>query len=228
MYYPEKLKERRTEFKMSQADVARAIGISRVSYFHWEKGNTQPTKDNFKKLESLLEVPEGYFTENEISSLYRQLTEPNQEKALNYVQDLVLSQNKVISIVSETPRFAYKVYERMSAGIGASVYDDKDYDTVYFDEELPHDFASWIDGDSMEPTYHNHDVALIRETGFDYDGAVYAVVWNDQTYIKKVYRDEEGLRLVSINKNYKDKFAPYDDNPRIVGKIVGAFTPLEV
>ena len=70
-------------------------------------------------------------------------------------------------------------------------------------------------------------MALIRESGFDYDGAIYAVVWNDQTYIKKVYRDEDGLRLVSINKDYADKFAPYDENPRIVGKIVGSFTPME-
>ncbi|HFH9929228.1 TPA: XRE family transcriptional regulator [Streptococcus suis] len=228
MYYPEKLIERRKELKMNQSELARAIGISRQSYSAWEKGSSQPNKDNLEKLEKLLRVPTGFLTENKISTLYRQLNEPNQEKALNYVQDLVINQNKIISIVNEQPLFAYKVYERMSAGIGASVYDDKDYDTVYFDEELPHDFASWIEGDSMEPTYHNHDVALIRETGFDYDGAVYAVVWNDQTYIKKVYCEKEGLRLVSINKDYKDKFAPFDDNPRIVGKIVGAFTPLEV
>ena len=39
--------------------------------------------------------------------------------------------------------------------------------------------------------------------------------------------EEDGLRLVSINKKYKDKFAPYDDDPRIVGKIVGNFMPLE-
>ena len=78
----------------------------------------------------------------------------------------------------------------------------------------------------MEPTYHNGSVALIRETGFDYDGAVYAVVWNSETYIKKVYREENGLRLVSINKDYEDKFAPYEDNPRIVGKIVGSFMPI--
>ncbi len=98
---------------------------------------------------------------------------------------------------------------------------------VYYNEELPHDFASWVDGNSMEPTYQNGEVALIRETGFDYDGAVYAVVWDSQTYIKKVYREEEGLRLVSINKDYPDKFAPFDENPRVIGKIVGHFMPLE-
>ncbi len=80
----------------------------------------------------------------------------------------------------------------------------------------------------MEPKYQNGSVALIRETGFDYDGAVYAVVWKFQTFIKKVYREKEGLRLVSINKDYKDIYIPYDENPRIVGKIVGDFMPLEV
>ena len=115
----------------------------------------------------------------------------------------------------------------MSAGIGSSVYNDQNYDTVYFDEELAHDFASWVSGDSMEPKYQNGSVALIRETGFDYDGAVYAVVCNSQTYIKRVYREEQGLRLVSINPNYQDIFLSYDEEPRIVGIIVGNFTPFE-
>ena len=156
--------------------------------------------------------------------LYKQLNPSNQIKSMNYVKDLVDKQSNIVAM----PTFPYRVYESLSAGIGSSVYNDQDYDTVYFDEELAHDFASWISGDSMEPTYRNGSVALIRETGFDYDGAVYAVVWDSQTFIKKVYREEEGLRLVSINKDYKDVHIPYDENPRIVGKIVGDFMPLKV
>ncbi len=70
----------------------------------------------------------------------------------------------------------------------------------------------------MEPVYQDGEVALIREGGFDYDGAVYAIAWNDQLYIKKVYLEEDGYRLVSINDSYPDKFAPAEDNPRIVGE----------
>ena len=158
------------------------------------------------------------------SDFLSRIPRSNQEKVITYVRDLVSSQ-KVISIAEK--RSEYRVYEKLSAGIGASVYGDLDYDVVYYNEELPHDFASWVDGNSMEPTYQNGEVALIRETGFDYDGAVYAVVWDSQTYIKKVYREEEGLRLVSINKDYPDKFAPFDENPRVIGKIVGHFMPLE-
>lgn len=224
MYQPEKLKQKREELGLEQQELAERIGVSKQAYFKWEKGLSKPTKANIAKLEKVLKVPEGYLSEDEISSLYKQLTEPNQEKAITYVRDLVSSQ-KVISIAEK--RSEYHVYEKLSAGIGASVYGDLDYDVVYYNEELPHDFASWVDGNSMEPTYQNGEVALIRETGFNYDGAVYAVVWDSQTYIKKVYREEEGLRLVSINKDYPDKFAPFDENPRVVGKIVGHFMPLE-
>ena len=224
MYQPDKLKQKREELGLEQQELAELIGVSKQAYFKWEKGFSKPTKANIAKLEKVLKVPEGYLSEDEISSLYKQLTEPNQEKAITYVRDLVSSQ-KVISIAEK--RSEYRVYEKLSAGIGASVYGDLDYDVVYYNEELPHDFASWVDGNSMEPTYKNGEVALIRETGFDYDGAVYAVVWDSQTYIKKVYREEEGLRLVSINKDYPDKFAPFDENPRVIGKIVGHFMPLE-
>lgn len=112
----------------------------------------------------------------------------------------------------------------MSAG--TLVYDEHNYDIVYFTEERARDFASWVSWDSMEPKYHNGSVALIRETGFDYDGAVYAVVRSNQTYIKRVYREEDGLRLISINPKYKDAFISYDEDPRVVGLIVGNFISL--
>lgn len=224
MYQSDKLKQKREELGLNQQELAELIGVSKQAYFKWEKGLSKPTKANIAKLENVLKVPAGYLSEDLISSLYKQLTEPNQEKAITYVRDLISSQ-KVVSIVEK--RSEYHVYEKLSAGIGASIYGDLVYDIVYYNEELPHDFASWVDGDSMEPTYQNGEVALIIETGFDYDGAVYAVVWDSQTYIKKVYREEDGFRLVSINKNYPDKFAPFDDNPRVVGKIVGHFMPLE-
>ena len=224
MYQPDKLKQKREELGLEQQELAELIGVSKQAYFKWEKGLSKPTKVNIAKLEKVLKIPEGYLSEDEISSLYKQLTEPNQEKAITYVRDLLSSQ-KIVSISEQ--RSEYHVYEKLSAGIGASVYGDLDYDVVYYNEELPHDFASWVDRNSMEPTYQNGEVALIIETGFDYDGAVYAVVWDSQTYIKKVYREEEGLRLVSIDKGYPDKFAPFDENPRVVGKIVGHFMPLE-
>ena len=227
MYQPEKLKARRKELKLTQKDIANQLGISYQAYSSWERGVKEPSKEKVKQLEQILKVPKGYFTEIEIVRLYNTLSNKGKKQVVEYARDL-MQKEKAQQVMSVSENlYEYHVYEKMSAGIGASVYDDKDYDIVYFDEELAHDFASWVSGDSMEPKYQNGSVALIRETGFDYDGAVYAVVWNEQTYIKRVYLEEDGLRLVSINKKYKDKFAPYDDAPRIVGKIVGNFMPLE-
>ncbi|MBW7823266.1 XRE family transcriptional regulator [Streptococcus thermophilus] len=227
MYQPEKLKARRKELKLTQKDIADQLGISYQAYSAWERGVKEPSKEKVKRLEQILKVPRGYFTEIEIVRLYNTLSNKGKNQVVEYARDLVQKEKtqQVISISENL--YEYHVYEKMSAGIGASVYDDRDYDTVYFDEELAHDFASWVSGDSMEPKYRNGSVALIRETGFDYDGAVYAVVCNTQTYIKRVYREAEGLRLVSINPKYKDIFISYDEDPRVVGIIVGNFMPLE-
>lgn len=228
MYQPEKLKARRKELKITQKDIADQLGISYQAYSAWERGVKEPSKEKVNRLEQILRVPKGYFTEIEIARLYNTLSNKGKKQVVEYARDLVQKEEtqQVISVSENL--YEYHVYEKMSAGIGALVYNDRDYDIVYFDEELAHDFDSWVSEDSMEPKYQNGSVALIRETGFDYDGAVYAVVWNFQTFIKKVYREKEGLRLVSINKAYKDIYIPYDENPRIVGKIVGDFMPLEV
>ena len=227
MYQPEKLKARRKELKLTQKEIAEQLGISFQAYSAWERGIKEPSKEKVFQLENILKVPKGYFTQIEIVRLYHSLSKQGQEKVVLYARNL--SQEEQVQKVTAMPErlYEYRVYERMSAGIGASVYDDQNFDTVYFNEELAHDFASWVSGDSMEPKYQNGSVALIRETGFDYDGAVYAVVCNNQTYIKRVYREENGLRLVSINPKYKDIFISYEEDPRIVGIIVGNFVPME-
>ena len=227
MYQPEKLKARRKELKMTQKDIADQLGISYQAYSAWERGVKEPSKEKVSQLEKILQVPKGYFTEIEIVRLYNVLSNKGQNQVVQYARDLVQKEKtqQVISVSENL--YEYHVYEKMSAGIGALVYDDRDYDIVFYDEELDHDFASWVFGDSMEPTYLNGEVVLIKQTGFDYDGAVYAVVCNNQTYIKRVYREEEGLRLVSINPKYKDIFITYDEDPRVVGIIVGNFIPLK-
>ena len=227
MYQPEKLKARRKELKLTQKEIAEELGISFQAYSAWERGIKEPSKEKVAQLEKILKVVKGYFTQIEIVRLYNSLSKQGKDKVVLYARNLAKEeQTRKVTTMPER-LYEYHVYERMSAGIGASVYGDQNFDTVYFNEELAHDFASWVSGDSMEPKYQNGSVALIRETGFDYDGAVYAVVCNNQTYIKRVYREEDGLRLVSINPKYKDIFISYEDDPRIVGIIVGNFVPME-
>ena len=240
----ERIKQRRKDMKMSADELATSVGVSRSTIFRYEKGDIEKVgPDVLKKIAvklnvspadlmgwddtpiQELKIPTSPLVQK-ITEKAVKLTAPRKQKVLDFTENQLREQsNKVISL--EEDLFEYKVYEKLSAGTGFSYFNDGNYDTVFYDKDLDHDFASWVFGDSMEPKYTNGEVVLIKETGFDYDGAIYAVDWDGQTYIKKVYKEKDGLRLVSINNKYKDKFAPYEENPRIIGKIVGNFMPIE-
>ena len=240
----ERIKQRRKDMKMSADELATSVGVSRSTIFRYEKGDIEKVgPDVLKKIADKLNVspadlmgwddtpvqelkiPTSPLVQK-ITEKAVKLTAPRKQKVLDFTENQLREQsNKVISL--EENLFEFKVYEKLSAGTGFSYFNDGNYDTVFYDKDLDHDFASWVFGDSMEPKYMNGEVVLIKETGFDYDGAVYAVDWDGQTYIKKVYKEKDGLRLVSINSKYKDKFAPFEEDPRIIGKIVGNFMPIE-
>ena len=144
MYQPAKLKARRKELKLTQKEIAEELGISFQAYSAWERGIKEPSQEKVTQLENILKVAKGYFTQIEIVRLYNNLSKQGKEKVVLYARNL--AQEEQSQKVKTMPErlYEYRVYERMSAGIGASVYDDQNFDTVYFNEELAHDFASWV------------------------------------------------------------------------------------
>lgn len=227
MFSGKRLKERRIAIGYSQSALADKLHINRSSYFNWESGKTVPNQKNLATLADILNVDITFFeSEYNIVNNFLQLSPDNQVKAEDYVEELLLSQ-KTSNV---TPLFSVQVLSdiQLSAGLGEGFFDEYETETVYSDEEqYGYDIAAWIEGDSMEPVYKSGEVALIRSNGFDYDGAVYALSWNDAIYIKKLYREDDGFRMLSLNKGYPDKFIPYEDDPRIVGLVVGHFMPVE-
>ncbi|MFS9357368.1 MULTISPECIES: LexA family transcriptional regulator [Streptococcus] len=220
------LKKRRLEKDLSQVEIAEMLSINKSSYSSWESGRAKPNQKNLAALAKILDVDVTYFeSEYNIVNNYLQLSPDNQAKAEEYVEELLLSQQSS----KVTPLFSVQVLSdiQLSAGLGEFLFDEYETETVFSDEEqLGYDIATWISGKSMEPIYQDGEVALIRSSGFDYDGAVYALSWNDSVFIKKLYREKEGFRMVSLNDKYPDKFIPYEDEPRIVGKVVGHFMPV--
>ena len=192
-----RLKEIRKKKKLSQIEIANMLEINRSSYNSWESGRAKPNQKNLTLLSKILDVPVTYFeSEYNIVNNYLQLSPDNQIKAEEYVEGLLLSEQTS----NVTPLFSVQVLAdvQLSAGLGEGFFDEFETETVYSNEEqYGYDIAAWIEGDSMEPVYKSGEVALIRSNGFDYDGAVYALSWNDSVYIKKLYRDEDGFRMVS-------------------------------
>ena len=216
MFCNNRLKSLRTKQKVSQTAVAKHLGVTRAAYNSWEKGKYIPNKKNLDELALYFNVETTYFeSEYEIVNKYLQLNEINQKKLLTMANELYVSQ-----------LYKYQVHAKLSAGLGNFYYEDYEFDTVYFDKDISYDIASWIDGDSMEPKYHSGDVALIKKTGYDFDGLDYAVVYNEEIYIKKVFLEENTVRLVSINDNYKDIIAPIEE-VNIVGVVTDSFKPIK-
>lgn len=236
--FSERLKNALSERGMKQTELSERTGISKSSISEWLNGRYEAKADKIVLIAKALNVNESYLIgldvpmENEVEqsstktildNIFNKLEKPRQEIVINTAQEQLDEQNKEKLV----QLFPYNVQEKLSAGTGYGYFDDGNYDTVYYNEQYDYDFASWIFGDSMLPDYPNGDVALIKACPFEYDGCVYAVDWDGQSYIKKVYKEEKGLRLVSTNEKYSDKFAPFTEEPRIIGKVVASFTPLE-
>lgn len=222
--------------RMNPHQFADTMGFKYTTVMNWIKANSYPRIDKIELMaryfgvdksdlvEEYNPIKEKQSTTKQIlDNVFSKLETNRQDKVVSYAQSELEEQNKEKTI----KLFPYNVKEKLSAGTGYRYFDDGNYDTVYYDEEYDYDYASWIFGDSMLPDYPNGDVALIKACPFEYDGCVYAVDWDGQSYIKKVYKEEKGLRLVSTNEKYSDKFAPYSEEPRIIGKVVASFTPLE-
>lgn len=222
--------------RMNPHQFADTMGFKYTTVMNWIKANSYPRIDKIELMaryfgvdksdlvEEYNPIKEKQSTTKQIlDNVFSKLETNRQDKVVSYAQSELEEQNKENLV----QLFSYNVKEKLSAGTGYGYFDDGNYDTVYYNEQYDYDFASWIFGDSMLPDYPNGDVALIKSCPFEYDGCVYAVDWDGQSYIKKVYKEEKGLRLVSTNEKYSDKFAPFTEEPRIIGKVVASFTPLE-
>lgn len=243
-YIGNQIKTFRKSAGFTQDDLAKRLNTTKQTISRYEKGERKANQDMLFKLcdifnvsiddffpvvsknavESTNSLPDAPdFLTQQITDKVVQLTTQNKKIVLRTSEELLESQEREV----DEERFEYHVFEKLSAGTGYGYTEDRNYDTVYFEKDITHDFASWVYGDSMEPDFADGSVALIKDTGWDYDGAIYAVDWDGQSYIKKVYKEKDGLRLVSLNDKYDDKFARWEEDPRIIGKVVGNFMPTE-
>lgn len=225
---------------ITQKELAKKIGIQPSTLSDYINLRSAPSFGIIQKLADFFEInksdidttfkeevaPPTSDTARAISDTVERLEEPRRVIVLDTAKMQLDEQNRAQNDVHEELT-EYHVFEKLAAGNGYNYMEDRNYDVVFFNKDIDHDFASWVYGDSMEPKYLDGSVALIKDTGWDYDGAIYAVDWDGQSYIKKVYKEKDGLRLVSINDKYDDKFAKWEEEPRIIGKVVGNFMPVE-
>ncbi|MGV8956220.1 XRE family transcriptional regulator [Lactococcus lactis] len=249
MEFPERLKQLRNESKLTQVEVAKYLDIGQSAYANYEKGANMPLAANLKKLAELFNVSMSFLLgETNVRSTYKivnimeQLSEPRQENTINYAETQLQEQkqdNKIIQLKSSLVPYEQVTEQALSAGFGEGYTDNIETTTVYWDKQVNYDIGIPIKGDSMEPEYQNGETALIKyQSCPDYDGQVCAVdhVSIENAYIKCVTVQEDGLLLESLNveenqygeRKFPDKKILWEENPRIIGKVVEAFTPIDI
>lgn len=248
MDFSERLKKLRKEKGFTQRKLADLIGISLRSYQRYEEKSGTPTKKRLEEIARLFDVSVSYLlgetnirTNSKITHIMEQLSSERQDKTIFFAETQLKEQKKENKIIQfNQSLYEIKVFadQGLSAGKGNGISDDHSTYTVYWTKWVNHDYGVPIKGDSMEPDYHNKDIALIHEQPCpDYDGQVCAVLdfSKDVSYIKCVIVEEEVLRLVSLNRSvddegnliYEDILLPRDETVKILGKVIESFTPVK-
>lgn len=78
-----------------------------------------------------------------------------------------------------------------------------------------------IAGDSMEPRFINGQTVWAKATQDANNGDIILCTLNDQGYCKKLHKDENGITLISLNRNYAPISVKTEDEFRIAGIVVG-------
>ena len=153
--------------------------------------------------------------EEHLLSSFNKLNHFGQEKAIERVEELTQIEKYTIDNVSEelcVTRLDIKdiqLYEiPASAGTGMLITDDVPYEIKQIDltiapQARKADFALYVRGDSMEPSYYDGDIIFIKSQPAVDNGQIGIFIYDDESYIKKYSVQEDGAYLISLNKKYE-------------------------
>ena len=243
MLNTKRLKSLRKKLGYTQKDVALKLRVTQQNYQKWESGFTKsPTTETIIELANIFNTSVEYLTNTEILPIYQALSETRQSELVSIAEEKLkeqLNENKVIPFIDNLIPYQVISEQSLSAGYGNGYTDEQETYTVFWDKDVRYDYAAEIEGDSMEPKFHDGDIALIRKTHVnDYDGCVCVVddVANQRVYIKRIHIEDTHVRLESLNKNtydngeliYPDILLENTENLKLIGKVVDSFKPIEI
>lgn len=156
-----------------------------------------------------------------------------EEKALSHYSQQEDGDGKVITMPKSRrsgPMIQISVYNQpAAAGLGNYLDEPEFRVEQYPSSVIPSktDFGVIISGDSMEPKVHDGGTVFVQSTPSIESGKIGIFILNGQAYCKKlmVDRDNQEVRLVSLNPKYADIVVGELDELRTVGRVLGQWTP---
>ena len=172
----------------SQQQLAWKLDIKQASVSNWESGKTIPDTKYLSKLAEIFSVSVDYLF----------LDEPRREL------DSVRVIRNAVPIVGEIACGTPILAEQNITGFS----------------DLPDgvhaDFALICKGDSMNPTFVDGDLVLIRQQPEVENGQIAAINIDNETTLKHVYRQESGLLLTADNPAFPPLYVPADSDREII------------
>ena len=190
----------RKERKMSQTDLANALGITKQTIIKYEAEKNSIPIDTLSQIAKIFNIPiESFFSDN----------------------------NEYTNQIQENTNFRkIPIISNVSAGLGTFGIDDiLDWLKLPVNIAKKADFATLIDGDSMEPKIEDGSLVLVRQNSILDNGDIGIFYLNEEVFCKKFSKDPftNIITLKSLNKDYKPITIKENDDFRVIGKVVGAF-----
>lgn len=240
----QRLLEARSVMNWTLADVANRLidcGISttRSTISKWELGNAVPNAYQLVALCRVLGIDQdlSYFT----SARQLELNAEGLKKVQSYRADLIASGKYAPAPPMEEIEYIDMPvsYLAVSAGTGEFL-SEGNFEMVSFPKaSVPTgaDFGVRVNGDSMEPVYHDGQIVWVQETPDVHSGEEGIFIYDGCGYIKLLqmrmpdesiaeqYLDSEGALhpqpvLVSYNKIYSPIVVPPEASFQIVGRVL--------
>lgn len=233
LVYAERILALRKAAKLSQGDLAEAMGMGRAAISNWETGRTRPDIANIPRLCNALGVSVAAFfsdtpdeagwndAERALMRNYRKLSEIHQELLCATAQTMV-DLEQAHSPAAHLPALLALPYadDSVAAGVGDSGFTASGHTAILHATPVTRraDMLFRVNGDSMEPAYPNHCTVLVKCTDaalaagdvgiFQADGAL---------YIKEYQPD--GLH--SLNHRFPVMRRDAYDEITTVGRVIG-------
>lgn len=232
----ERIRYYRELMGMEQKELARLLGITGNSISNWEKGRSRPDINLIPRICEILHATlyELYGMEDPTITLtareqmhidtYRQLTKGHQYAA-DRLADTLLN----VQIAETCPDISQLLFfERsLAAGIGdPTEFDDEGTPIFLYTDQINTraDCVFSVNGDSMEPEYHNGDLVLVERIPDAPDlteGETGAFIVGNETYIKNFGSD--GLH--SLNPKYAVMKFSDEEAVYLIGRVLGLLDP---
>lgn len=237
----ETLKTLRDEKGLTLKQMGEILGVSHMTYQRYEKNDTDVSTDMLTKLADFYGVSADYLLgRTEIKAMagtspaeQLDVTAAEQEIIRRYtefpeeVRLLLLETIRKLVGLPDAPEdlrpvIVFTRCHRMkaSAGMGYDLDNEDEWrDIRIYDcpEAYQADFAVEVDGDSMEPDYHDGEIVFVRLSEDVPVGAVGLFIHDGRGYIK-----ERGEKyLISRNPDYPD----IHGECRAVGVVIGKAEP---